>query len=121
MSKKILIIEDDEAIANNLAVALNGDYDIRLASTAASGLALAREKIPDLILVDRQLPDMTGLEVLRQLKEEESFREIPIVVLSDQTDPKTNSGVIAFGGKECWSKVDLSLQDMVSGIKALID
>ncbi len=121
MAKKILIIEDDEAIAENIKIALDGDYEIYLAATANSGLALAREKSPDLILLDYMLPDMTGLEVLRQLKEEDKFREIPIVVLTNKVDASTVSGVLASGGKEFWSKTDLNIQDIVDKTKELID
>jgi len=121
MSKKILIIEDDEAISQNLSTALNGDYEIFQALTGTSGLEMAKENNPDLILLDYMLPDISGFEVMRQLKEEEKFNEIPIVILTNRTDSKTISGILAAGGKEFWSKTDLSINDIVQKVREIVE
>lgn len=121
MSKKILIIEDDEAIAENLKIALDGDYEIYLAANALTGLNLAKEKTPDLILLDYILPDMNGLEVIRQLREEEIFREIPIVVLTNVTDTETVSGIMESGVKDYWPKAELSIERVVKKVREMLD
>ena len=57
-------------------------YEFLSADNGESGLALAREKHPDLILLDLHLPDMSGFEVMRALRFDAATRDIPIIALS---------------------------------------
>lgn len=69
MSCAILIIEDDRVLAKNLSAYLSRHgYDARLASTGAAGLALVAQLQPECVLVDLNLPDMTGLEALTGIR-----------------------------------------------------
>jgi len=57
-------------------------YDILIATDGAEGLAAARERNPDLVLMDMSLPVIDGWEATRQLKSEEATRNIPIIALT---------------------------------------
>jgi two-component system cell cycle response regulator DivK len=80
---KILIVEDNPANMK-LAVFLlqHAGYSVLSASDAESGLALAREQHPDLILMDIQLPGMDGLAAIELLKRDDATRAIPVIVLT---------------------------------------
>lgn len=82
-SKTVLVVEDNEL---NLKLARNlleiGKYKALCCGNAADGIRLANEHIPDLILMDIQLPDMDGLSATRQLKNNPKTREIPVVALT---------------------------------------
>ena len=80
---KILLIEDSkfQRIANERALVMAG-YDVIHAGDGVEGLRVARENIPDLILLDMMLPKMSGLDVLRALKADVLVKHIPVVVLS---------------------------------------
>ena len=79
----VLVIEDAAAIGD-LVDELLSDEGARVvrAGDARSGLGLASESRPDLILLDRHLPDGTGASVLRTLKQGEATRAIPVVMMS---------------------------------------
>lgn len=79
----ILIVEDNPANMK-LAVFLlqHAGYTVLSATDAESGLALAREQHPDLILMDIQLPGMDGLAAIELLKRDEATRSIPVIVLT---------------------------------------
>ncbi len=79
----ILIVEDNPANMK-LAVFLlqHAGYNVLSAADAESGLALAREQHPDLILMDIQLPGMDGLAAIELLKRDEATRAIPVIVLT---------------------------------------
>jgi CheY-like chemotaxis protein len=80
---KILLIEDSkfQRIANQRALSKAG-YEVIQAEDGEEGLRVARENIPDLILLDMMLPKISGLEVLRILKLEPLIKHIPVIVLT---------------------------------------
>lgn len=77
---KILLIEDDKSISRFITTSLeNNDYKVTCATTGSEGLSLAASFCPDVLLLDLGLPDMDGLEVLKQLRR---WSEIPVIVIS---------------------------------------
>ena len=81
--KRILIVEDNELNLKLLHDVLEAHgYAIVSARIGAAALPLAREHRPDLILMDLQLPDISGLEAVRQLKSDETTRRIPVVAVT---------------------------------------
>src|SRR6184192_3120827 len=81
--KRILIVEDNELNMKLLNDVLEAyGYDIIKTASGAAVLELARQHQPDLILMDIQLPDISGLEAVRQLKKDEQTREIPIIAVT---------------------------------------
>lgn len=83
MKKLILLIEDNYQNSYMVSYLLgkNG-YEVILASDGPSGLKKAQESIPDLILLDIQLPGMDGYSVARELKSSMKLREIPIIAIT---------------------------------------
>jgi DNA-binding response OmpR family regulator len=80
---KILLIEDSkfQRIANERALVRAG-YGVLHAGDGEEGLRVARQDIPDLILLDMMLPKVSGLDVLRALKSDVLVKHIPVIVLS---------------------------------------
>jgi twitching motility two-component system response regulator PilH len=80
---KILLIEDSkfQRIANERALVKAG-YGVIHTGDGEEGLRVAREDIPDLILLDVMLPKVSGLDVLRALKGDVLVKHIPVIVLS---------------------------------------
>jgi two-component system, OmpR family, alkaline phosphatase synthesis response regulator PhoP len=83
MAKKILIIEDEQPIVNLLKIRLEASgYEVIFATDGQKGLNRAREEAPDLIILDIMLPTMNGYQILRMLKFDGRYKEIPIIVLT---------------------------------------
>ncbi|WP_041793594.1 response regulator [Pararhodospirillum photometricum] len=83
MAKKILIVEDNDLnmkLFNDLLQA-NG-YETLQAKDGRNVLDLVREHRPDLILMDIQLPEVSGLEITRMLKEDPALRPIPVIAVT---------------------------------------
>ena len=81
--KRILIIEDNELNCDMLSRRLQrAGFEVSSASNGASGLKLAAEAPPVLILLDIRLPDIDGREVVRQLRQNEKTRQIPVIALT---------------------------------------
>ena len=79
----VLVVDDNEA---NRKLAMDvlraAGFRVHGASTAAQGIALAREHVPDVILMDLQLPDMDGVAATRNLAAHERTASIPVVAMS---------------------------------------
>jgi two-component system, cell cycle response regulator DivK len=77
----VLIIDDDALNLKLFAMTLTGrGYRVLLAMDARRGLDLAGRERPDLIMMDIQLPDMSGLEATRTLKKDDDTRGIPVLI-----------------------------------------
>ena len=88
MSKRVLIVEDEKNIVDILSFNLGRDgYETLEAYDGASGLKLAMEQDPDLILLDLMLPKMNGFDVCRSLRQ--AGRSTPVIMLTareEETD-----------------------------------
>jgi two-component system cell cycle response regulator DivK len=79
----ILIVEDNATNMKLSAFLLeSADYTVIAATNAETGLTLAREEHPDLILMDIQLPGMDGLQATGLLKADDATRDIPVIALT---------------------------------------
>jgi len=83
-SDKLVLIVEDNALNMRLFRELLGthDYNILQARGGKQGWELAREHHPDLILMDIQLPDVSGLEVTRWLKSDKDLKSIPVIAVT---------------------------------------
>ena len=83
MSKKVLIVEDNELNMKLFHDLLDAQgYETLQTREGLSALALARQHRPDLILMDIQLPEISGLEVTKWLKEDDELNHIPVVAVT---------------------------------------
>jgi CheY-like chemotaxis protein len=83
---RILVADDDPIIRRLIEVNLGLDgFEVETASGGEDALAQAKERSPDLILLDVMMPGITGWEVARLLKEDHETAGIPVVILSART------------------------------------
>jgi two-component system, cell cycle response regulator DivK len=83
MSKRILVVEDEEdnrRIVRDLLTSVG--YELIEAVTGPEGVTLATTHVPDLILMDIELPDLDGYEATRLIKANPALRHIPIIVVT---------------------------------------
>ncbi len=95
--KKILIVEDVELNMELLVQLLEDEYELVTAEDGASGVALAEQERPDLILMDMSLPVLDGWEATRRIKARTDLRHIPIIGLSAHAMSGDNEKALAAG------------------------
>jgi DNA-binding response OmpR family regulator len=116
--KKILFIEDEQALQKTLGDFLREKgFEVIAALNGEDGLRLAGARKPDLILLDLILPKMDGFEVLRELKEEEETKKIPIIVLTNLERMEDVDKAISLGATTYLVKASYSLEEVVEKIK----
>jgi excisionase family DNA binding protein len=102
-SSRVLIVDDDDGLRAFLRAALEGDGCIvREAASAEEGLAALDEELPDLILLDVEMPRMNGIEMLQRVRERHGVETIPVVMFSGKVEAEEEAqeaGAQAFIGK----------------------
>jgi len=94
----ILIVEDNEKNMKLVRDILqHRGYQTIEAVTGTDGVRLAREKHPDLVLMDIQLPDIDGIEALRQIRAEASLANVPVVAVSASVMPDEQQKIVRSG------------------------
>jgi len=83
----ILVVEDDESVQGFLSVLLEGEgYDVVLAQDGLEGLVLVELRHPNLVILDVMMPNVSGERVLRELREDDRLRHLPVIVVSGKHD-----------------------------------
>lgn len=82
MKKKVLIIEDEENIANAQAIILKELYDVHHAFDGEEGLKKARQLKPHLIVLDLMLPKKNGYEVCYNIRQDKSLKDTKVVMVT---------------------------------------
>lgn len=116
--KKILFIEDEFALQKTFGEILRKEgYKMTSALDGETGLRLAETEKPDLILLDLVLPKLNGFEVLKQLKEKEKTKKIPIIVLTNLDGVGDVEKAIELGAKTYLVKASYNLKEVIGKIK----
>ena len=109
MKKTILVIDDSEDIQIIMNIALsNAGYFVISSYFGEEGIAKAEANKPDLIILDWHLPDITGLEVCRILKQNVNTKHIPIIILTGYRNTESNVVVGLEMGADKLGEKDLS-------------
>ena len=121
MAKKILIVEDNELNMKLFHDLLEAQgYEILETREGLQALSLAREHRPDLILMDIQLPEISGLEVTKWLKEDDELASIPVVAVTAFA-MKGDEERIREGGCEAYISKPISVGHFLETIRKLLD
>ena len=98
---KILIVDDDRDIRDLITFTLHfANYDVIEAVNGEDAVAVARQEVPDLILMDVRMPRMTGYEACAAIKADPDLKEIPIIFLSVKGHPSEIQAGLQAGAEE---------------------
>lgn len=118
---KVFIVEDDKFLSLVLKGRLEREgITVYQAFDGKEALELLKKDIPDLILLDLIMPNMSGFEFLENLRQDPQYASIPVVVISNLGQESDVQKAKTFGVIEYYVKVRTSIEDLVSKIKQLI-
>lgn len=129
MTKNILIVEDEVPMLKALARQLDqSGFSVLEAEDGEQGLKKALDKKPDLILLDILMPKMDGLTMLKHLRKSAWGRKVPVILLTNLSDPekiisatKSYTKTLESGLYEYLIKSDWKLNDIVKKIKEKLE
>ena len=118
MTEKILLIEDDPAVAHSISDALSAEtYSVVWRNSGAAGIATAKEENPHLIILDVRLPDGSGFDFCRRLREQKHKQ--PILMLTVQKDELDRVLGLEMGADAYMTK-PFSVRELLATVRALI-
>jgi two-component system cell cycle response regulator DivK len=119
-TKTVLIVEDNELNMKLFHDLLDANgYHTLQTKDGMEALDIAREHKPDLILMDIQLPEVSGLEVTKWLKEDENLRRIPVVAVTAFA-MKGDEEIIREGGCEAYISKPISVSNFLETVKKFL-
>ncbi|WP_457442846.1 diguanylate cyclase domain-containing protein [Roseateles sp. P5_E4] len=96
----LLLVDDDAASVQVLARMLNGLGELRFALSGEDGLRLARESPPDLVLVDAEMPGLSGFEVCAALRADPRLADVPVIIITGHTEVAVEVAGFAAGASD---------------------
>lgn len=121
LKKTVLIVEDNELNMKLFHDLLEAHgYDTLQTKDGMEALSLAREHQPDLILMDIQLPEVSGLEVTKWIKEDENLKSIPVVAVTAFA-MKGDEEKIREGGCEAYIAKPISVTNFIETVKSFLN
>jgi DNA-binding response OmpR family regulator len=119
-ARSIIIVEDDEDIGDSIRYNLEREgFRVRVAQTGEQALRLILDRPPDLILLDLNLPHMSGFEICRRLRAEPATARVPIVILTARTDESDKVLGLELGADDYVTK-PFGLRELVARIRAAL-
>ena len=120
MQQKVLVVEDEAAIREMLAFNLGrAGYEVLSAATGVEARSSMADKYPDVVLMDWMLPDMSGLELTRQLKRDPETREIPVIMLTARVQEDDRVAGLE-GGADDYITKPFSPRELLARIKVVL-
>lgn len=119
---KILLIDDDQALTAILTATLKKEgYEITEANDGVSGINRAKTEQPNIILLDQVLPDISGNEVLKEIKQDEETKNIPVLMLSNFSQEELVRQAINEGATDYIFKYQVEPSDIVNKVKDVLN
>ncbi|MCM1184986.1 MAG: response regulator [Lachnoclostridium sp.] len=118
--KKIVAVDDSGIVLKMLQKVLGEDYDLHAFSTGMRALKFLKEKSPDLIILDIDMPEINGYEMLKLIKEKDHLMNVPVIFLTSNND-KTHVVKAVAGGAKDYVVKPIDADILLEKVRAQLD
>ncbi len=120
MGAKVLVVEDEEALSDLLSYNLEKEgFDVAICMDGDDALVMVEEETPDLVLLDWMLPNVSGIEICRQLRARVETREVPVIMLTARGEEDDRVRGLDLGADDYLTK-PFSMSELVARMKAIL-
>jgi two-component system response regulator RegX3 len=114
---RVLVVEDEAGLAESVRYSLDAEgFDVTVMATGIDGLEAARHGSPDVVVLDLMLPQMSGLDVCRQIR---TFSDVPIIMLTAKDAESDKVAGLELGADDYMTK-PFSIRELIARIRAQI-
>lgn len=119
---RIAIIEDDQTIAQMYRMKFETEgFEVRMAQNGEDGIKMVEKSRPDLILLDMQMPEMTGEEALTEIRSHDWGKMIPVIILTNMGEEEAPKHLHSLGIESYIVKADLTPSQVVERVKQTLN
>lgn len=119
--KKIMLVEDDAFIGDIYSVKLkNAGFEAIATENGLEAMKLLEKDAPDLVLLDITMPYMDGTEVLKKMKENERWKKIPVVILSNISEKEKVDEALESGADDYILKSHFTPSEVMEKINSIL-
>ena len=115
--KKVLIVEDNQILAENLARILAGEFQIEIARSAANAIGQVDSNLPDFIILDILLDGHSGFSLLNELQTYSDTSAIPIIICSNLASDLDEESLKSYGVVQIFDKSKMRPRDILQFLK----
>ncbi len=116
--KKILLVEDDAYIRDITATRLQEhSFEVFTAGTGEQALTQMDTVVPDLVLMDLDLPDTYGLDILAEMRDNDSLKLVPVIVFTNNDAPEIIEKVMTSGAQDFFNKAMTDFDQLLEVIQ----
>ncbi len=120
MATRVLIVEDEEALATLLEYNLGQEkFDVTLASDGEEGILKIEENPPDVVILDWMLPKISGIEICRRIRSKPETRNIPIIMLTARSEEADRIRGLETGADDYLTK-PFSTNELIARVRAVL-
>ena len=118
---KIAIIEDDSVISQMYRMKFEADgFEVQIANNGKDGVSLVQTFVPDMVLLDMQMPIMNGDEALKNIRKEEWGKTVPVMILTNLGEEEAPNDIRSLGIESYIVKADLTPRQVVERVKSTL-
>ncbi|PID29681.1 response regulator [Candidatus Saccharibacteria bacterium] len=119
---RIAIIEDDPVISQMYRMKFEAEgFEVMMASDGESGVALVKDALPDIILLDLQMPNMDGAEALQKIRANKASADTPVLILTNLGEEEAPDIIKLLNVSSYIVKADLTPKQVVSRVKETLE
>lgn len=115
--KRILIVEDDGGLREALINGLSQEFEFEEAADGQIALDWLKTNIPDLVLLDINLPKVDGMTVLKMIHQDKRTKNVPVIIISSMDDNDLVAQGLILGAKDYLAKANYTLADIAEMIR----
>jgi DNA-binding response OmpR family regulator len=119
-AERVLVVDDDEVLRELITATLVvARFEVTTAKDGRTALALIEDRLPDLVMLDVMMPDMSGIEVCRQLRSNRRTQSLPIIMLTARTQVQYESeGLMA--GADIYLPKPFSPRSLLANVQKVL-
>ena len=119
---KIAIVEDDPVISQMYRMKFEADgFDVRVANNGQIGIDIVKSFQPDIILLDIQMPEVNGAEALKRIRQSESSKTTPVIVLTNLGEEEAPQEMRSLGIHSYIVKANYTPRQVVTHVKEAVE
>lgn len=122
MAKKILLVDDDVYIRDLYTEVLKDEnYDVAIAADGQEAVQMVAQNSFDLILLDVMLPKMDGIQVLSRIKQNEKYKNVPVVMLTNFGQKDLVKQAVSMGSSDYLLKYNITPGEMTQKVRQILN